>query len=71
MQVQRVDGWLKRYRAAGKVRHNELIEEGNKIIERNLDEIRLKDDAPKPADFSWFHRQSYEAEVEWRKELTD
>lgn len=71
MQVQRVDDWLKRYRAAGSVRHSELIEEGNKIIERNLDEIRLKDNAPKAADFSWFHRQSFEAEIAWRKRLTD
>jgi S1-C subfamily serine protease len=71
IQVQRVDDWLKRYRAAGTVRHNELIEAGNKIIQRNLDEIRLKDNAPKAADFSWFHRQSYEAEIAWRKKLTD
>jgi hypothetical protein len=71
IQAQRVDEWLKRYRTAGSVRHNELIEEGNQIIGRNLDEIRLKANAPKSADFSWYHRQSYEAEVSWREKLTD
>jgi hypothetical protein len=71
IQAQRVDEWLKRYRSAGKVRHNELIEEGNEIINRNLDEIRLKGDALKSSHFSWFHRQTYEAEVEWRQKLTD
>lgn len=71
IQVQRVDEWLKRYRAAGSVRHNELIDEGNKIIERNLEEIRLKENAPKSADFSWFHRQSYDSQVAWRIKLTD
>jgi S1-C subfamily serine protease len=71
IQAQRVDEWLKRYRAAGTVRHNELIEEGNQIIDRNLDEIRLKANAPKSGDFSWFHRQSYDAEVAWREKLTE
>ena len=70
MQVQRVDDWLKRYRAAGSVRQSELIKEGNAIIERNLDEIRIKENGPKAADFSWFHRQSYEAEVAFRNRLT-
>lgn len=70
MQVQRVDDWLKRYRAAGSVRQGELIKEGNTIIERNLDEIRVTDNGPKAADFSWYHRQNYEAEVAFRNRLT-
>ncbi|MGL4400911.1 MAG: trypsin-like peptidase domain-containing protein [Luteolibacter sp.] len=70
MQVQRVDDWLKRYRAAGTVRQGELIKEGNTIIDRNLDEIRVKDQGPKAADFSWYHRQTYEAELAFRKRLT-
>jgi serine protease Do len=69
MQVQRVDDWLKRYRAAGSVRQGELIKEGNAIIARNLDEIRFKENGPKASDFSWFHRQSYEAEVAFRNRL--
>ncbi|MGL5017413.1 MAG: trypsin-like peptidase domain-containing protein [Luteolibacter sp.] len=70
MQVQRVDDWLKRYRAAGAVRQAELIKEGNKIIERNLDEIRVKEGALKPETFSWYHRQNYKAEIEFRDRLT-
>ena len=71
IQVQRVDEWLKRYRGAGSVQRNQLIDDGNKIIRRNLEEIKLKDDAPKSTDFSWYHRQLYDSELEWRQKLTD
>ena len=70
-QVQRVDEWLKRYREAGTLQRNSLIDEANKIIERNMEDIRLKQDAPKPEDFSWFHRQSFEEQIDWRKKLTN
>ena len=70
-QVQRVHAWLKRYRAAGKLQKNELIDEGNAIIKRNLEEIRLKKGAPEAKDFSWYHRQKFEEELEWRESLTE
>lgn len=69
-QVQRVDEWLKRYRNAGKMQRNELIVEGNKIIQRNLEEIRIKVNGAKAEDFSWFHRKMFEEEVAWRNKLT-
>jgi len=69
-QVQRVDEWLKRYRDAGVLQRNALIDEANKIIERNMEDIRLKATEPKPEDFSWFHRQSFEEQIIWRKKLT-
>jgi len=70
-QVQRVDNWLKRYREASALRRNALIDEGNQIIKRNLEEIHLKGDGPKQEDFSWYHRQMFNTEVEWRKRLTE
>lgn len=69
-QVQRVNEWLKRYRAAGTPQLSALIAEGNKIIDRNLEEIRLKEDAPKAEDFSWYHRRMFEEQSEWRQRLT-
>lgn len=69
-QVQRVDEWLKRYRDASPLARNELIVEGNKIIDRNIEEIRIKPTDPKAEDFSWFHRKMFEEEIKWRNKLT-
>jgi serine protease Do len=69
-QVQRVHEWLKRFRAAGHTQFNALITEGNKIIDRNLEEIRLKENAPNADDFSWYHRRMFEEQTEWRERLT-
>ena len=70
-QVQRVDGWLKRYRDASALQRNGLIDEGNQIIDRILGEIVIKENGPKVDDFSWFHRQMFEEELKWRKKLTE
>lgn len=69
--VQRVDEWLKKYRnATSTFQKTELIEEGNQIIELNLNDIKLDKKAPKPKDFSWYHRQLFDDELEWRASLS-
>ncbi|MDA0765637.1 MAG: serine protease [Verrucomicrobia bacterium] len=70
IHVQRMDGWLKRWREAGRLQRSALIDEGNEIITRILEEIQLKDSDPKAEDFSWYHRESYMYEQEWRNELS-
>lgn len=69
--VQRMNAWLKRFRESGPTQQNMVIGEGNKVIDRILEDIRLKDDGPKEDDFSWFHREMFKEELEWRKKLTD
>lgn len=70
LQVQRVDMWLKRYGRADRLQGKEMIDDGNAIISRILDEIRLKSNELEPGDFSWYHRQSYEFELKWRNKLS-
>ena len=70
LQVQRVDMWLKRYRGADRLQGKEMIDDGNRIISRILDEIKLTGTEPAPNDFSWHHRQSYLFELDWRKKLS-
>jgi|GEM_PF-2381457 len=42
----------------------------NSAIDRSLAEIRLKGNQPKAEDFSWFHRQSFAQQLDWRQRLT-
>lgn len=68
--VQAMDAWLKALKGVSEIGRNQHIDKGNAIVKRLLGDIRLSDTQPNSNDFSWFHRQSYQDEREWRLRLT-
>lgn len=68
--ARRADDWIRTFRSARNSQKNSVIGDGNKLIDQIIEEIRFDEKEPEADDFSWYHRQAYEAEREFRELLT-
>ena len=68
--VQKMDTWLRELNDVPDIGRGQHIDKGNALIERMFGDIRLTGTQPDARDFSWYHRQSYKDEREWRVRLT-
>lgn len=70
IHVQRAKSWIREMDRSTRTNRNQALDRADALIQQILADIRPKPSDPKAADFSWYHRQKFEQQHEWRTRLT-